>query len=356
MTTNSDDTFLARPALMADMARLGVVFAPEDEEHGGGDETLDEAPDEDFEGQHAGEHGDEDDGEDDAGFLENLTKGSEEAPEADTKVTDPKPTEPPKDVPATLADDAHEVEVQIDGKPQRFKVADLKKFAGFDAVLGAKTKEVAERETGAKTRLETAERVIKGALEAASKNWDLYKNIDFLALAKRPDVTAEALTNLRNEAQAAWEHFDFLNKSAADVAKTVERASAEDRNRAAVEGLRDLEATFPKALGEKFTKEVYGEIVAFAKEHGIDDFHEVVDPRVIRLMRMAQKYAAGRVLSAAKVTNVAKPVSKPMRSGGSDTSGARGERKLGDALARLKKSGSDEDAEDAFMATFRRAD
>ena len=106
-------------------------------------------------------------------------------------------------------------------------------LAGFDAVLGAKTKEVAERETGAKTRLETAERVIKGALESASKNWDLYKNIDFLALAKRPDVTAEALTNLRNEAQAAWEHFDFLNKSAADVAKTVERASAEDRNRAA---------------------------------------------------------------------------------------------------------------------------
>lgn len=337
MTTNSDDTRREDEEFFDDPNDLG---------DGTEGQTHEDT---------SAEHGDELDEEDD-GFLENLTKGAEEPAKPGSEAPSQAEADAKDPEPAVLADDAHEVEVQIDGKPQRFKVADLKKFAGFDAVLGAKTKEVAERETGAKTRLETAERVIKGALEAASKNWDLYKNIDFLALAKRPDVTAEALTNLRNEAQAAWEHFDFLNKSAADVAKTVERASAEDRNRAAVEGLRDLEATFPKALGEKFTKEVYGEIVAFAKEHGIDDFHEVVDPRVIRLMRMAQKYAAGRVLSAAKVTNVAKPVSKPMRSGGSDTSGARGERKLGDALARLKKSGSDEDAEDAFMATFRRAD
>lgn len=302
------------------------------------------------------DHGlDENDAED--AFLKNLRKDAEEpkeGEETDEETSEEAPAKADDEAPAAaLASDDHEVEVKVGDATHKVKVADLKRLFGQEASLTTKSQEVAAAREEAVAHATRAKAIVEKAIEKAEANFAQYKDLDFWALSKRMDD--ESFAQLRKDAQAAHEHLTYLKGEAQAAHNTVAQVSQAAHRDAAQRAVAEL--TNPKSPNhiEGWGDAVYNDLMTFAEAKGLKSARSIVDPAVVKLLHMAHSYEKGRTLAATKVTKVAQQPTKPMRAGSSHSTPTPQRRDEDSALSRLKRSGSSDDAEAAFLARLRRA-
>jgi hypothetical protein len=318
--------------------------APDDEE-----ETTEEVTDEDAEGEDTESEGTErEEAPDDDTEGEDANDGGDEPDEGDTEGEDKESTKTVID-----SEDAV-VKIKVDGQEVEASIKDLKRLYGQEAALTRKSQETAELRKKAE---ETGAKHVAGLevlLNNARKQAEPYANLNFLALAKDPTITQEELTALSEAAQTAFEQVRFLETELDGVVQYHQQGRRQQLMAQAREThklLSDPEKGLP-GWGEP----LYNEIRTFATEQGLpkDVVDDIVDPVGIRILHMAMQYAKGAkaVTSTKGPKKIDKSPKKIVKGETTETvKKAKGHVK-DDAFKRLSKTGSTDDAAEAFLARW----
>ncbi len=297
-------------------------------------------------------------------FLSNLNGGSKSPPEREEKGADVPEQETPADdadtddsKPETEAteDDATpspedaEVTVKVGEEEHKVKVKDLTLLYGQEAALTRKSQEVAQARATADAEALKATTALRGMLDRANARWEPYSKLDFLVLAQQVD--ADTLTQVRADALAAANDVRFLTEELSGVEKTTRESQQATANAEAQATIKALE--HPDTGIKGFGPTLYNEIVGYMVQQGFPEARarSVTAEAAIRMAHKAMMFDRQATSAAAKVEKVVNKATKTMRPGsGHSNQASRSER---DALSRLRRSGSREDAADAFLASFR---
>jgi hypothetical protein len=349
----------ARPGLgflMADLMRLGARFAPDDGEGGGSFEEEDDLSDADLDDGTAdtpandAERDSETEEEDP--FLASLKEADEKTKADKPAKPDAKPTEAAEPDAEDLADDRL-IAVKVGEQVHKVAAKDLKALFEQREGLTAQSRAVTEANTLAAQRTEHAQKVVKAALEKAEARFKPYAELDFLVLSKRLDE--QTLKDLRDEARAAHAEVETLRQMAGQTeAAVTETRQVVDREKAQ-SAVRTLQADFPKEFGEEWSDKVYGEVMEFAEAQGLKGAKSLVDPAAIKLIRMAQLFQRGKTVAEKALKPATNQPRKPLRAGAADSQVAKAVG-LDKTLARLRRTGSADDAEAAFLASLKSGD
>lgn len=304
-----------------------------------------------------------DDDQDAAAFLENLTVAAEdrkkpadtaeaptgqEAPEAASEA--PEETADGTEAPEAqeLADDV-KLKLTINGESREVTLADLKRLAESEGSLTRQTAEVTEARQHAQTVSEKAQTALKGMLERAEARFKPYAEMDFLRLSRTmDDASWEALRSMALEAQA---DVNYLKSELDQTHQAVQQERVASVQRAAQEAVKVLSGPADKGGIEGWSQPLYNDVMAYAIAQGVpkDLAYGVVDPAAIRMMHKAMLFDRGAKAVEAQIVKVkAAPVKVAKPGGGTGTAS-----KASDAMSRLVRTGSDDDAADAFLASFR---
>ena len=289
---------------------------------------------------------------------EELTDDSDESPEEeegddegsddDSEDTDDEDEEG-SSAKAKQSEDDVIVKIKVDGKELDVPVKDLKRLYGQEAALTRKSQEVAAQrkqieEIGAKQTV-----ALSTMLQRAQERAQPYAQIDFLALAKDPNISAEELTALRIEAQKSFEDVQFYTQELDGVYKQAQAQRQQALRQQAVEAVKVL--ADPKTGIEGWSETVYNDIRHFAISNGLnaDVVNELTDPVAIKMLHKAMLFDKGqKALGTTK--KIVKTQKKIMKSGSSETVAKSKPKAADDARNRLAKSGKVDDASDLFLA------
>lgn len=316
--------------------------------------NTEETPDEDIENDSDAERpesddesteGDEDqesdseEAEDDAEEADESEDGDDREDESERTVID--------------SDDAI-VKIKVDGKEVEASIKDLKRLYGQEASLTRKSQEVAE----VRKRAEEAGAYHVAGLEAlyqrALKAVEPYKNINFLALSKDPNVSQEELTALWDAAQNAADNVKFLESELGNAMKFTQekrREALAAQAKETVKALADPETGIP-GWGEP----LYNEIREFAIGQGLaaQVVDEIVDPAGIKILHMAMKYAKGaKAVTTNKGPKKVDKTPKKIVKGAPQEVVRKAKTNHKDAaIKKLRQTGSTDDAAEAFLAKW----
>jgi hypothetical protein len=252
-------------------------------------------------------------------------------------------------------DDKVVVKHVVDGEEREFTLGHLKRLAGQEAALTRKSQEVAN--TRKALDAQNAALVLRSskALEKARAKYEPLAKIDLLAASKDPNVTQEELVAARNAIQAAYEDVKFFEQDLAETIKEVQTAQQTDLRAEAQEAIKVL--SDPEKGIEGWNEALYGEIRTFAQEQGLpaEVVNTLVNPAAIKLINMARLYAKGKVAVQSAKSDKKKAPKRIVKGTASaeTTKKVTKTAKAGEPLKRLQKSGSVDDAADAFMAGWK---
>lgn len=320
------------------------------------EETEENTPDEDERAEgserdapESDERGDDDESSDEDSEAET----PEEDEQSDTEEEEGEADQ--SDVKTVIDSDDAVVKLKVDGEEVEASIKDLKRLYGQEASLTRKSQEAAT----IKKRAEEAGAYHVAGLEAmyqrAVKAAEPYQNINFLSLAKDPNVTKEELEALSSVAQSAFDNVRYLETELQNTTKFAQ----EHRHQQLVEQAKETNKVLsdPKTGIEGWGEPLYNEIRDFAVKQGLDAgvVNEIVDPVGLKLLHMAMKYAKGvQTLTTPNKgpTKVDKTPKKIVK--GATTEAVRKVKTnhTNAAAKRLKASGSTDDAAEAFMARW----
>lgn len=297
---------------------------------------------------------------DDADEREESDESPDDSDEADDEDTDDvdddsddeadEDSEKPKARKAVIEDDNAVVKLKVDGQEVEASVKDLKRLYGQEASLTRKSQELA---TTRKQVEDTGARFVAGLgnlISQAEADFEPYSKIDFLALAKDPDVTAEELTQLRKEAEARWNRVNFLKSELDATVQQAEVQRIQMLKQQAVECVKVL--TDPERGIKGWNEQTYDELRNFAIDQGLDRgiVNELVDPSAIKLLHAAMMYHKGQK-AMTKTAKVDKTPKKIIKSSSTETN-RKMSGKQSDAMSKLRKTGNTDDAADAFLSRW----
>jgi hypothetical protein len=262
--------------------------------------------------------------------------------------------------------DDYKVKVKVGDEEKEFSIGSLKRLAGQEASLTQKSQEVASRRKDLDNQAATQVAVLDRLLAAAQKKLEPYQNVNLLALAKDPNISAEELTAIQEAYNSAQSDVRFLTQELGSFQQELQKQrSAELRAQAAetVKALSDPDKGIP-GFGEK----MYGDMMSFAQSQGVapEALSEIVDVTSLRILHMAMMYQRGQktvkeetdpkavAAKKQKTQKVPKKIVKSISNSESNReviTGGKSERHK-TAVARLRRDGSDEAAMDAFSAVF----
>jgi hypothetical protein len=296
----------------------------------------------------------EDDNEDADEGAEGDDENSEETPEdEDDAEGDDEGSDDEED-----ADDKVVIKHTVDGEEREFTLGQLKRLAGQEASLTRKGQEVAETRKKVEEQATYHASGLKVLLDRAKERFAPYAKIDLLAAAKDPNISAEELAAVRNAAQAAYADVQFLEGELGNVTSFLQKQQHEALVEEAKEAIKVL--SDPKTGIEGWSEKLYGEIRTFATDNGLspDIVNKLVDPAAIKLINMARLYAKGKSKVVSEKSDKKKAPKRIVKSTATaaTTKKAVKSSKNNDAFARLQKSGSVDDAADAFMANWSQGD
>lgn len=277
-----------------------------------------------------------DDGEEESDVEEEDTEESED------ETSDESEEDSDEQTKKTLDDDS-EVEVKVDGEIQKVSVKDLKRLWGQEAALTKKSQQVAAQrkqveETGAKYAAS-----LQKLYEKAQAKWEPYSKIDMLIASKQLDE--EQFTQLRAEAQAAYEEYNFLTQEVDQFVKNMEQQRQDTLRVQAVEAVKVLKEKIPN-----WSNDTYDRIRAFAIENGLpaEVVNNIVDPNAIILLNKARLFEESQKIQLKKKPKAPKKVIKTGNMAPKDIKGNQTQQ----SLQKLRASGSIDDAADAFMSRW----
>lgn len=253
------------------------------------------------------------------------------------------------------------VKVKVGDDEHEVPVKDLKRLFGQEASFTRKAQDLASArkiiEDTANLQVQVFDRLLNDARAA----WDPYSKLDFLALARNPDVTEEQLTAVRQEAERRWGELQFLESGLKEVNEASQKALSTKHAEAAkacVEALGDS-LTGIEGWGEP----LYKEIVAYAAQEGVTKalLNDLMDPATYKLYHKAMLYDKGRqTVTKIKANNAKKKGAAPKKiiKGSRSVSSAKDQMKGGSGAAvvekqkALSKSGKQADAAELMLARW----
>lgn len=296
---DDDDVFLARYAAAEEAAADTPVKPPQDEP----EETEEE------------------------GTTEEPEEGSEEETEDEV-----------------LADDGHKVTIKVGEEEHKVSVGDLKRLFGQEAALTQKSQALAESTKRVEGEGEKATAIMSALLQRAEKAWAPYANVDLnLAAARLPEA---AYKQLRADMLSAHQDLNFLRQESNAYTEQVRV----NRLATHAEAMKVVDVEMAKVVPD-WTAKSRSDVVAYAKAQGLNPAiaDGLADPSALQLVRKAMLFDKGAKAVATKVTPTAKTApTKTLKPGSSAVQPASGKV----ALERLRRSGSIDDAAEAFLARF----
>lgn len=253
---------------------------------------------------------------------------------------------------AKFAEDDVFVKVKIGDEEHQVSVKDLKRLYGQEASLTQKSMEVASQRKAVTDELAKASIATQALLQRARAAFEPYSKIDFLMASRQ--LSPEDYTTLRNEAMQAYENVQFLEGHLGGLMDGIKQKQQSDMQTAARESLKVLNGPIEQGGIEGFNEKLYDDIRAFAVKEGAppDVVNQITDPWAIRLMHDAMLYRRGQSkVITKKVNKTPKKVIKTTRTVDASKNGMKSD-KTKQAMARLQKTGSAEDAAEAFLARW----
>ena len=267
-----------------------------------------------------------------------LDEGGEEGDEEEEGSNDTKVEAP---------DDAL-VTIKVGDETQTVAVKDLKRLFGQEAALTRKSQEVAQARQKVEAEADMFVTASEKLLERAQKDFEPYKGIDWLVASKQ--LTSTEFAALRQEAMAKFENVKFLEEEVGSVYEQVRVSRQAEQVEAAKKCIEVLSETVPN-----WSKERYDSLRDFATTRGMstEAFNSILDPVAIAIINDAMTLQEARQRAASKKKAVA-PTKVMKRAKGRQTANGQDTQHavVKEAQRRLRETGSDEAAENAFMARW----
>jgi hypothetical protein len=249
--------------------------------------------------------------------------------------------------PKFVDDEESIVKVKVGDTEHEVPVKDLKRLFGQEKALTQKSQEVtAERKT-LQDKVAANVAALDVMLQRAKDRFAPYEKINFFALAKDPNISAEEINALQEEARKAKADVEFFGQELENTLKTAQKEQNERMVTAAQEAHKVL--SNPETGIEGWSQPLYDDIRNYAVSQGVpaDIINSVTDPVQIKLVHKAMLYDKG-IKAAAKAAKVVTTPKKVIKSASVETTKPTKEKP--DAMLRLKRTGSTADAEDAFLS------
>lgn len=281
---------------------------------------------------------------------ETTEETSDESPE---ETTEDEGTAEEKEEKRKYADDGVFVKIKVGDKDHEVSVKDLQRLYGQEAALTQKSQQVADQRKAIEAEVAKNTAATKALLDRAKTRFEPYAKIDFNLAAQK--LSPEEYTALRNEAMKAYEDVQFLEHSLdahMQEINTTQQNTLRERAQSTLKELSD-----PEKGIEGWNEGLYNELRSYAVANfGVpqDVMNNLVDAWGIRILHKAMLYDRGvkNKVTVTKVNKTPKKVVKTTNSPDTAKSGAGSQNDVAKAMARLKKSGTEEDAEAAFLARW----
>jgi hypothetical protein len=254
-------------------------------------------------------------------------------------------------------DDNTFVKIKVGDDEIEVPVKDLTRVHGQEAALTRKSQEVADARKKANDETAKAVATLDVLVKRAREQAAPYAQLDFLALAKDPNVSAEDLTNLRSAAQAHFDNVRFLEGEIGNFMTAVQARQKEDFTKAAKSCVEKLstpgtdEQPNPHYIKD-WNNQVYDDIRSFAVSSGLDQetVNQLVDPAALKLIHMAMLFKNGASkVQTVKVNKTPKKIVKtttsPTASKGAPNKAARDK-----SMQTLREKQTVDAAGEAFLA------
>jgi hypothetical protein len=275
------------------------------------------------------------------------TPETEEDAEAPSSETEGEPEKPSK---RYVDDDEVYVKVKVGEDEYEVPVKDLKRLHGQEASLTRKSQQVAEQTKAIENQRTAYAHKLDTMVNKATEKANQYRQVNFHALAKDPNVSAEMLGALEQEARRAFEEEAFLK---GEVNQFVQSVNQERQNRlvnTARESLKQINDPDNAHHIPNFNQKLHDEMMQFAVDNGIPREMAIntVDAPTLKLLHMAMSYMKGQSKVATKVVN--KSPKKIMKTSTVPQPRTPIKKNRDEANKRLKEHGSLDNAANAFMA------
>lgn len=245
------------------------------------------------------------------------------------------------------------VKIKVDGEEVEASIKDLKRLYGQEASLTRKSQEVATIRKAAEEAGAKHVAGLESLLERARQQYEPYSKLNFLALTKDPNISQEELAALSEAAQSAFDNMRFLESELDGVIQTAQKQRHESLVAQAREAHKVL--SDPKTGIEGWGEPLYNDIRAFALEQGLDRqfVDELVDPVGIKIMHMAMRYAkAQKAMTTKAPKKIDKAPKRIIKGESAETTEKAKVTNKDAAFKKLQRSGSTDDAADAFYARW----
>lgn len=307
---------------------------------------LRKAPDEDEEIEDGHEEEQDDEELADSDTEEGGTSDDEES--EDESEEEPSVKKPKKVV---IDPDAEAyVKIRSGDKDIEVKVGDLTKLYGQNDDLVFQSAEVKELKRTTDAQAQKYAAGLEAMLQRATDRAKPYANLNFLLLAKDPNVSPEELTALSAEAQKAFDDVNYLQQSLDGVVQEAQKTRHVELVKQGAQAWKIL--SDPEKGIKGWDNKTYKDVSAFAVSSGIDKrvMDDLVDPAAIKLLHMAMLYSKGQAASVTtqKVDKTPKRILKNAPE--STTQRANKPQSHKAAFKQLQKTGSLDDAASAFLA------
>jgi hypothetical protein len=252
------------------------------------------------------------------------------------------------------AEDEVYTKIKVGDEEHEVPIKDLKRLWGQEAALTNKSKEVADTRKKLDDTLAQNLAASNAMLERAKSRLEPYTKVDFLLASK--ELTTDEYTNLRNEAQAAYDEVNFLESHVGNFMEHVrsqQQSNLIERAKTSLKELQDPEKGIPG-----FTEKVYDDIRSFAVSNGApqDVVNNLVDAWAIKLIHDAMQFRKGQ--SGKVITQKVNKTPKKIVKSSTTPEAVRAARATDSdkAFTRLQRSGTVDDAADVFLSRIKQLD
>lgn len=308
------------------------------------DQPSDEPEEEDDEDLSSDDE-DEDSDEDADDDQEDSDEDEDESDEDEEDEDEPKKRK-------VLKDDAL-VKVKVGDTEEEVPVSKLTRLYGQEKALTQKSMEVAERRKELESLGERHVAASTALLERAHARYEPFAKIDWALAAKNLDH--DEYNALKEQATLAYQDIQFLSQEVESYVAEVQQQREFERINTAKETLKVL--SDPKTGIPGFNQQMYKSILEYAVSEGlpVEAANQIVEAVPLKFMWKAMMLDKGKKAVTTKVDKKNKKIVKS-RSSSEASKPTFTKSKDKDAVSRLKRTGSPDDAAAALLARWADSD
>lgn len=243
-------------------------------------------------------------------------------------------------------DDNEVVKIKVGEEEIEASVKDLKRLYGQEAALTKKSQAVSAKLKEAEEEGARYVSALGNLLQRAKERAEPYAKIDWLVASK--NLSDEELIALRDEAKKTFDDVNFFQQELDGFMTQAQQRQQAMLVEQAKEAVQVLKRDIPG-----WNEKVYDEIRSFAVTSGLDRqiVDNLVDPAAIKMLHMAMLYNKGQKAVTTKTNKSPKKLVKSTTSSEVTKKVISG-KGADEANTRLRKSGSIDDAAEAFLARW----